>query len=109
MEFQEKNLCKSELSGCYEHIDCMDISHFYHSDNNNPDNSLRVTLKEHLAYHIVFRHKPEKIGLSIKKNEKAIKEIIFRMPNTLKEAANDDFRVKIAKAIEDWERKLNIK
>lgn len=72
-EIKKRSKGRSELSGRTDRP--LECSHFDHTRNeryNLPENGIRLTVIEHLAYHLFFRDNASKIGLSEWGNDRAI-------------------------------------
>lgn len=76
-QIKERAGNRSELSG--ESDRPLQCSHFDHSKKNpnydSPDEGILVTDIEHLAYHVKYLRKPDKIGLTKRENRDAIKTL----------------------------------
>ncbi len=76
IEIRERADNRSELSGKDDRP--LQCSHFNHKKKSPfydvQEQGFLVTDIEHLVYHLWFRKKPKKIGLSKKANESAIKD-----------------------------------
>lgn len=72
-EIKVRSKGRSELSGRTDRpLHCMHLDHTKNPNYNKPDTGLRVTVIEHLAFHIYYRDDEAKIGLNQRQNEWAI-------------------------------------
>lgn len=72
-EIKVRSKGRSELSGRTDRpLHCSHFNHTKGTTYNEPERGLRVTIIEHLAYHLLYRDRASEIGLKSCQNEFAI-------------------------------------
>lgn len=72
-EIKVRSKGRSELSGRTDRpLHCMHFNHRRGESYNKPESGMRVTVIEHLAYHIYYQDNAEEIGLKECQNDFAI-------------------------------------
>lgn len=104
-EIKVRSCGKSELSGRTDRpLHCMHFDHTRRPDYNESNSGMRVTIVEHLAYHLFHQDKPEEIGLKECQNSFAI-DMLNRNSVAFMQSIGkiDELDDEIADALITWE------
>lgn len=106
-EIRDRSPNTSELTGEFT-IRPMECSHLNHSRSfdtyDYPDNAVYCTDLEHLAYHLLFRNRPEQIGLKAQDNNSAIVSLLYRVQRTNRKLNIDreQYEIELQRAKSFW-------
>jgi len=105
---KERSHGRSELSQRTDRP--LEASHFDHKrspEYNTPNNGMRVTVIEHLAYHLYYKDNPEEIGLNQQNNDWSIDAINQRAVTFMYKIGKlDELDDEISEALLMWQTVL---
>jgi hypothetical protein len=104
-EIKQRSEGRSELDGLEYAPELLKCGHLNHDkkspEYNDPENGIRVTIWQEVAYHMIHQPRPKDIGLSNENNSRAIKcntQELIDMGYSY-----DEVRELVGKAINQWE------
>lgn len=105
LEIKVRSKGRSELSGRTDRpLHCMHFDHTRGEKYNKPESGIRVTVIEHLAYHIMYQDNAGEIGLKECQNDFAI-DMLNRESVTFMDKIGklDELEGEISEAMLMWE------